>query len=443
MYSEQIEGALKRAGITPGDEIRLVTSKGTFEGVLIPKPEFGDRDVVILKLKSGYNIGIKADDRTKIELMAGRKELFSFPRAEIKLNRHLPKVTIIATGGTIGSKVDYATGGVYMTTQPEELMYLVPELSEIAEMTINNLMGVSSEDMTHREWTLIAEAVAAALNKGSRGVVILHGTDTMHYTSAALSFMLEGLNAPVVITGAQRSTDRGSSDGFMDLACATRLAAESDIAEVGICMHANTSDDFCIFTRGTKVRKMHTSRRDAFKPVNARPMAKVSAEGKIEYIGEYRKRGDANGKVSALIKFEPKVALIKFYPNSDPEIVDHYVEKGYKGIIIEGTGLGHVAVAPSEEKHSWLRHIEKAVSAGVVVGITSQCINGRVNSNVYRNARLISKAGAIYCEDMMPEVALVKLGFLLGNRGREKAIELLGRDIAGEITKRTEVDVYL
>jgi glutamyl-tRNA(Gln) amidotransferase subunit D len=330
-----------------------------------------------------------------------------------------------------------------MTTKPEELMYLVPELSEIAEIKINNLMGVSSEDMTYREWEQIADAVADALNKGSRGVVILHGTDIMHYTSAALSFMLQGINAPVVLTGAQRSTDRGSSDGFMDLACATRIAAESDIAEVGICMHASTSDDFCTFTRGTKVRKMHTSRRDAFKPINNRSIARVSAEGAIEYLSDYRKMSTAKGKVHSLSKFEPKVALLKFYPNSDPEIVDHYVEKGYKGIIIEGTGLGHVAVAPKEEKYSWPKHIEKAVSAGLVIGVTSQCLNGRVNKNVYRNLRLISKAGAIYCEDMMPEVALVKLGFLLGNHGREKAAELLDKDMAGEITKRTEVDWYL
>ena len=339
MYSEQIEGALKKAGIDPGDEIKLTTTKGTFEGVLMLNSEFGDRDVIIIKLKSGYNIGVKADGKTQIEMLARRKESFAFPKAELEANKSLPEVTIIATGGTIGSKVDYETGGVYMTTKPEELMYLVPELSEIAEIKINNLMGVSSEDMTYKEWVRIADAVAEALNKGSRGVVILHGTDIMHYTSAALSFMLEGLNAPVVLTGAQRSTDRGSSDGFMNLACAVHLAAKSDIAEVGICMHSSTSDDFCIFTRGTKVRKMHTSRRDAFKPVNNRPIAKVNAEGVIEYVSDYRRMTAGKSKVRLASKFEPQVALLKFYPNSDPEIIDHYIEKGYKGIIIEGTGL--------------------------------------------------------------------------------------------------------
>jgi glutamyl-tRNA(Gln) amidotransferase subunit D len=442
MYSEQIEKMLKKRGINPGDEIKLITSKGAFEGVLIPKPEFGDKEVIIIKLKSGYNVGIKADGDVEIAKLSGRKETFTLPTVDIKPNKKLPEVTIIATGGTIGSRVDYETGGVYMTTKPEELLYLVPELSAIADIKINNLMGVSSEDMTYDEWLQIANAVSDALDKGSKGVVVLHGTDIMHYSSSALSFMLEGLNAPVVVTGAQRSTDRGSSDGFMNLTCAVHLAAESDIAEVGVCMHANSSDNFCFFTRGTKVRKMHTSRRDAFRPINSAPIAKVTAEGSIEYLSGYKKRDAGKGKLKVLSKFEPKVALLKFYPNSDPEIIDYCVGKGFRGIIIEGTGLGHVAVAPKDEKYSWLGHIEKAVSAGLVVGVTSQCINGRVNANVYRNLRLISKTGAIYCEDMLSEVALVKLGFLLGNYGKEKAAEMLNKNIVGEITRRTETDWY-
>jgi len=442
MYSERIEENLKKAGVNAGDQIRLTSDKGTFEGVLIPKPEFGDRNVIILKLKNGYNIGVTFDGKMRIEKLASRKETFAFPKTTIKENKKLPEVTILATGGTIGSKVDYETGGVYMLTKPEELLYLIPELSNIADIKIKNLMSVASEDLTYKEWQTIAKAVADALNAGSKGVVITHGTDTMHFTSAALSFMLEGLDAPVVLTGSQRSSDRGSSDAFMNLTSAARIASQSDIAEVGICMHTSTSDDFCSFIRGTKARKMHTSRRDAFRPINNRPIAKVSSSGVIEYISDYKKMDSAKSKVKVIAGFEPKVALVKFYPNSDPTIIDFYVEKGYKGIIIEGTGLGHVAVSPAETSYSWIAHIKKAVGSGVIVGITSQCLNGRVNTNVYRNLRLISETGAIYCEDMLPEVALVKLGFLLGNHKKEKAAELLTTNIAGEITKRTEVDWY-
>jgi glutamyl-tRNA(Gln) amidotransferase subunit D len=442
MYSEGIEKALKAGGIALGDEIRVSRKGGdTLEGVLMPNSDSNGEGVIILKLRNGYNIGMKFDSSLEIKKLSGKRETFTFPKVKIDENRKLPKVTLIATGGTIGSKVDYATGGVHALTKPEELLYLIPELGRIADISIENLMSVWSEDMTFHDWQRLATATAKALNGGSHGVVIMQGTDTMHYTSAALSFMLQGLNSPVVVTGAQRSSDRGSSDAFMNVTCAARIAAEADVAEVGICMHADSSDNFCNFTRGTKVRKLHTSRRDAFRPVNSRPLARIPAEGgAIEYLGNCRKASQGAGKVKAVTGFEPKVALLKFHPHADPDILSYYSNKGYKGIIIEGTGLGHVAINAGEGKLPWLDAIRKAVESGMIIGMTSQCLNGRVHQNVYTTGRLLAKAGVIYCEDMMPEVALVKLGFLLGNYDRKKAAELLNKNIAGEITARTEVD---
>ncbi len=444
MYSESIEKVLKAAGVALGDEIRVSRSGGdTLEGVLMPKSDSNGDGILIIKLRNGYNFGIKFDSPLTIKKLAGRRETFAFPKAKIDENRKLPKITLIATGGTIGSKVDYETGGAHFLTKPEELLYLVPELSGIADLEIRNLMSIASEDMTCAEWGKMAKETADALRGGARGVVITHGTDTMHYTSAALSFMLQGLNAPVVITGAQRSSDRGSSDAFMNLACAARIAAESDVAEVGVCMHADSSDGFCNLLRGTKVRKLHTSKRDAFRPVNSRPMARIPAgNGAIEYVGDYRKAAGSAGKVKAVTGFEPKVALVKFYPHSDPGVMSYYLNKDYKGIIIEGTGLGHVAIAPGDKKYSWLEGVRDAVESGAVVGMTSQCLNGRVSSTVYSNLRLISGAGATYCEDMLPEVALVKLGFLLGNYDRKKAAELLNKNLIGEITERTEIEEF-
>lgn len=440
MYSKRIEDELKRKGISAGDEVKVAHSGRTLEGVLIPRPDSGNGSTLIIKLKNGYNIGIEFDKNTSITKVGSHRQSFEFPKVELKGKRSLPKVTIMATGGTIGSKVDYETGGVYALTKSEELLYLIPELSEIADIKIEGLMSVMSEDMTYKEWQRIAAAAAEALNSGCRGVVITHGTDIMHYTAAALSFMLSGLNAPVVITGSQRSSDRGSSDAFMNLICATRLAAGSDIAEVGICMHADSSDRFCNFTRGTKVRKMHTSRRDAFRPVNNKPIARLSMGGGIEYLSDYRKMTGRKGKVRAVTGFEPKVALVKFYPNSDPDLLEYYSSKGYKGIIIEATGLGHVAVSPNDARYSWVPHIRKAIDDGLVVGVTSQCLNGRVNRYVYSNLRRVSETGAVYCEDMLPEVALVKLGWLLGNYKKDEATAMLDKNIAGEITERTEVD---
>jgi glutamyl-tRNA(Gln) amidotransferase subunit D len=442
MYSDEIERMLKEKGITPGDEVKVVSGKEAFEGVLIPRPEVGDSSSLVIKLKNGYNIGIKMRKGDTIKKLGSRKETFTFPTADLKEREALPRVTIITTGGTIGSKVDYETGGVYPLTKPEELLYLIPELSNIANIKIKNLKSVFSEDMTYKDWQTIAKEVVDSLAKGSRGIVITHGTDTMHFTSAALSFMLSRLNAPVVITGAQRSSDRGSSDAFMNLVCSVRLAAKSNIAEVGICMHASASDSICNFIRGTKVRKMHTTRRDAFRPINSRQIARIDSEGHIEYVESYKKMTEENSIARATVGYEPKVALLNFYPNSDPEIIDYHVGKGYKGIIIEGSGMGHVAVAPVEKGYSWISHIKNAIDSGVIVGMTSQCLNGRVNTNVYRNLRLISRTGTIYCEDMLPEVALVKLGFLLGNYSRDEAARMLNMNIAGEITERTEVDWF-
>ncbi len=441
MYSPEIEKLLAKQHIQVGDRIRITKGKEVFEGILMPRPELGDRSVFVIKLDNGYNIGIRYSPSVQVKKLSSHRASFEFPKLRVEKKPSLPSIALIATGGTIGSRVDYLTGGVYMLVKPEELLYEVPEIAEIANLRIENPMNIASEDMTYVEWQKIAKAVADAFKKGARGVVVTHGTDTMHYSSAALSFMLQNLPGPVVLTGAQRSSDRGSSDAFMNLVCSSILAAKSDIAEVGICMHATSSDNFCHFIRGTKARKMHTSRRDAFRPVNNLPIAKVSPEGSIEYLSPYAK---PSGKELELkTGYEPRVALVKFYPNSDPDIVDYYVSKGYKGLIIEGTGLGHVAVKPSDDRLSWIPHIKHAVDSGLVVGVTSQCLYGRTNSNVYRNLRLLTQAGAIHCEDMLPEVALVKLGFLLGNYKKEEAEAMLSKNLVGEISARSEYDWFM
>jgi glutamyl-tRNA(Gln) amidotransferase subunit D len=442
MYSREIEALLRRKGIAPGDMISVVSNRKTFEGILLPRPEFGDNEALVLKLRNGYNIGIRLGVGSKVEKLKHAKESFAFPRVRLEKREGLPNVTIVSTGGTIESKVDYITGGVHMLVEPEEMLAQIPEILDVANFKVVSPMRIASEDMLYKNWQEIARETAKALSD-SHGVIITHGTDTMHYTSAALSFMLSGLTGPVVLTGAQRSVDRGSSDAFMNLLCSAHLAAKGNVAEVGVCMHASSSDNFCSFMRGTKVRKMHTTRRDAFRPVNGRPIARVSPAGDIEYIDDSRKRRKEQGdRLRVISGYEQRVALLKFYPNSDPDIVDYYIDKGYKGMIIEGTGMGHVAVAPADEKYSWLGHIKRAVDAGMVVGITSQCLNGRVNGNVYRNLRLISGTGAIYCEDMLPEVALVKLGWLLGNYRHTDAARMLNKNVAGEITARTEVDWF-
>ncbi|MDE1811124.1 MAG: Glu-tRNA(Gln) amidotransferase subunit GatD [Candidatus Micrarchaeota archaeon] len=441
MYSSEINDFLNKGGISVGDKVKIESDDVNIEGEIMPKTEVGNPDTLVIKLENGYNVGIAYSSELRISLLNKRKGKIEFPKAKIRPNKDLPSVELIYTGGTIGSKVDYKTGGVYMLTKPEELLYEVPEVSEIANISISNLFNIASEDMSFHEWQKIAEQAAKSLNKGARGAIVTIGTDTMHYASAALSFMLKNLNAPVVLTGAQRSSDRGSSDAFFNLKAAAKIAASSDIAEVGICMHSSSSDDRCHFIRGTHVRKMHTSRRDAFRPINNRPIAFVDQKLNITYKDDYAKiEARPKEKVEAMTRFESKVALVGIYPNSDPAILDFHVSRGCKGIILEGTGLGHAPVSTIHDELNWLNSIKAAVDAGVVVGMTSQCIYGRVNPNVYRNLRILSTSGVVYCEDMTPETAYVKLGWLLGNYNAERAKDMLNKDIRGEITKRIEFD---
>jgi glutamyl-tRNA(Gln) amidotransferase subunit D len=439
MYSREVEKVLNGKKIAIGDKVRLEKGKEVLDGILMPRPDSGDQSILVIKLDNGYNIGVDFNSVSSVERMGTTAQEFTFPKAKLQRNKALNTVKLLYTGGTIGSKVDYATGGVYMLTKPEELLYDVPELAGIANLDVEYLMSVASEDMTYTEWQLIARKAAEAFASGVSGVMITHGTDTMHFTSAALSFMLQNLPGPVVLVGAQRSPDRGSSDAFMNLICAAHIAASSGIAEVGTCMHASSSDDYCAFIRGTKVRKLHTSARDAFKPVNNAPLAKVSVDGSMHHLGTFNK---ADPKKKAVLKdgYEPKVALLYMYPNSDPSLIGHYISKGYKGLIIGATGLGHMPISTSHKEYNWLNGVKDAVAAGMVVGITSQCLFGRVSGTVYRYGRMLTEAGAIYCEDMMPEVAYVKLGWLLGNYSKKEAEKLLAVDMVGEITRRTEAE---
>ncbi len=445
---------LRRARIVPGETILVESGGATYEGMLMPHAEHSAPDVLVLKLSNGYNIGIAAvagmrvskpharTERARID--AGEKARAPEGKAQ---HARLPRVRLIYTGGTIGSKVDYLSGGVYTLTKPEELLAEVPELSGIARIGIDAPFNIFSEDMSHREWQRIATLAANAVSRGSRGVVVTMGTDTMHYAAAALSFMLNGINAPIVITGAQRSSDRGSSDAFMNLACATAIAARSEIAEVGICMHAGSADERCALIRGVRARKLHTSRRDAFRSVNEAPLAYVNRTYEIKYCGAYRARSQRAARSGAsfkpLLGYERNVALIKAYPGSDPGIIDYYLSRKYKGMIIEATGMGNLPISTPDRRASWLGALRRARDSGVVVGITSQCVYGRVNPNVYRTMRIISGLGAVYCEDMLAETALVKLGWLLGNHAPERARALLAANIAGEIKERSMYHEFL
>ncbi len=431
-YSLGIQKSLKKINANVGDRIKLIKKGESYEGLVMPRIKLGDKNSIVLKLDSGYNIGVKFETGVKMSKLKVPKKEKSKP-LELKFDKNKPPLTIIATGGTITSKVEYETGGVITIENPEELLRNYPELQELANIKFVTPFIKMSEDMDYKDWQKLAKVVEQELNSG-RSVIITHGTDTLHYTAAVLSFMVKG-NRPIVLTAAQRSPDRGSSDAATNLVCSV-YAALSDLTGVGICMHGSMNDDFCSFNRGTRVRKMHTTRRDTFKTFEDEPIAKIWTNGKIEK-NDAKKRTDE--KVELDDKFEEKVALIKVYPGSDSEILNYYVKKGYKGFVLEGLGLGHVPTDLS--KKSWLDNIKKLTKKGIPVFVAAQTLYGRINTDVYTNLRkLYHEAGAISGEDMLPEVAYVKLGWVLGHtKDFSKIKEMMLTSIAGEITDRSKI----
>ncbi len=432
-YRGEALKALKNSQAEVGDMIRITRNGEVYEGILIPRSEYGDEKHVVIKLKSGYNIGVRITPDTKLEKIGkGARPAFAAPPLP-EQNPALPKVAIISTGGTIASRVDYRTGAVRPALTASDLYGVVPELADIARIDAHILLSLFSENITPKHWTEIAKAVANQINQGANGVVIAHGTDTMGYTAAALSFALQNVPVPVILVGSQRSADRPSSDAATNLIGAVKTAAEAPFAEVVVAMHETTSDTSITINRGTKVRKCHTSRRDAFEPVNASPIAKIQDQKVTMLTHEYKKRNQA--KMLALRPdFDEKVALVKFHPSMNPAIIDWFVEKGYKGLVIEGTGLGHIG-------NYCFEPIGNAIEHNVLVTMTSQCIWGRVNMNVYDSGRDLMALGVIPLEDMLPETALVKLMWIFGQtQNLEEAKKLLKENIAGEFSPRTLPD---
>ena len=437
MSQEELQGyrgialqALKQAKAKIGDLIRITKNGEIYEGILIPRSELGDDKHIVIKLKSGYNIGIRVTPNTKVERIGeGAKPTFVAPPPPPK-RPELPKVTIISTGGTIASRVDYRTGAVRPALTASDLYSVVPELGDIAVVDAEILFSLYSENITPKHWSEMARCAAKYIEKGVNGVVIAHGTDTMGYSAAALSFALQNLPVPVIFVGSQRSADRPSSDAATNLIGAVTAAAYAPFAEVGLAMHETISDTSIIIHRGTKVRKCHTSRRDTFKSVNAKPLARVK-DGKIEMLTEEYAKRDSSRKLVLKPEFSEKVALIKFYPGMNPALIDWYVDNDYRGIILEGTGLGHVGRYCFES-------IRRAIKNGVLVAMTSQCIWGRINMNVYDQGRDLLALGVIPLEDMLPETALVKLMWIFGQTDSlEEAERLLKMNLAHEYSERT------
>ncbi len=436
-YSGLVLEKLDSIGAKMGITIIIEQNGKKFTGMLMPRSQIGsDSDHIVVKLENGYNLGVRISEDTIIK--KGKSTRLAKPKAtpiESVQDPNLPTVSILSTGGTIASRVDYRTGAVNPALTAQDLYDSVPELEEYANIQAKILMSILSENITPTDWTQIAKKIATEVRSGVDGIVIAHGTDTMGYTAAALSFALHNLPIPIALVGSQRSSDRPSSDAASNLIGATRLVGRADAAEVMIAMHGETDDSFLYAHRGTRARKLHSSRRDAFQSVNSYPLFRI-LDDEIEEISEPLLRRNPKRTLQVKPKFEEKVGLVKTHPGMNGLFIDGLVDNGYKGIIIEGTGLGHT---PDSVQSS----LKRAVDAGIVVGMTTQCINGRVDMNVYRSGVQLLDIGVVSCENMIAETALVKLMWLLANtKSIEDAKSLISIPLAGELDMRSEYAEY-
>jgi glutamyl-tRNA(Gln) amidotransferase subunit D len=417
-------------------DVEIHTGDGVFRGIILPRVETADDWHIVLKMPNGYNIGIDVNRIVSIHELGYKEACYKIPESEFPVSPDKPNLTLLGTGGTIASRLDYRTGAVIPAFTPGELYGAVPELADICNLTTKKLFGIFSENMSGKEYIALAKAIGEEIKSGVDGIMIGHGTDTMHHTAAALSFMVQDLPVPVVMVGSQRSSDRPSSDAALNLRCGAYAAAKGDIAEVTVCMFGPTSDSYNLLHRGTRLRKMHSSYRDTFRTIGDTPLAIVTPEKidplRPDYVKRHRMR-----KPKIITAFEEMVTILYYYPGMRPDIVDALVDKGYKGIVIAGTGLGHVN-APL------YKPLKKAIEQGVAVYMTVQTLWGYVQMYVYDTGRDLMHVGIVPLANMLPEVAFIKLSWALGQtQDLERVKDIMLSPINDEMTEREPHDGYL
>ncbi len=435
-YRGKALNTLKKYNVRVWGQAYIETTRGVFMGTILPRSENDDDMHLVLKIETGYNIGINVGTITSMKETGYQKANYKIPEKEFPYSDDKPNVKLFGTGGTIASRLDYRTGAVIPAFSPGELYGAVPELADICNINTEKLFAVFSENMGPEQYITLAQAIGREIENGADGIIIGHGTDTLHHTAAALSFMVQDLPIPVILVGSQRSSDRPSSDAALNLIHASYAAGHGDIAEVLVCMFGPTSDEYGFLHRGTRVRKMHSSYRSTFRTIGDTPVATITREGITHIKKEYNPRRK-DKQVKVMPYFSEKVTMIYYYPRMQPEVFDNLVEMGYKGIIIVGTGLGHV----NRELYPAL---ERAKEKGVSVFMTLQTIWGYVHMMVYETGRDMIAKGVVPLGNMLPEVAWVKLGWALGQTDDpDKVKEIMLNPVNEEITEREPYNGYL
>ena len=428
---------LAKWGIRVWSDVRVTNDAGSvFEGVILPRSETFDDLHIVLKQKTGYNVGIHVDRVRAVEEVGYKEAIYKIPEKAFPYDEGMPNVTLLGTGGTIASRLDYRTGAVIPAFTPGELYGAVPELADICNLTTKKIFGVFSENMAREQYITLAEQIGEEIAAGADGIVIGHGTDTMGHTAAILSFMVQDSPVPIVLVGSQRSSDRPSSDAALNLIHAVRAAALGEIAEVQICMFGPTSDRYGLLHRGTRCRKMHSSYRSTFRTVGDIPLCRVSRDDFTIINPNFAKR-DRSRQVKIDAVYDDHTTILYYYPGMTPDLVDALVEKGYRGIVIAGTGLGHVnkPLYPA---------LAKAIKAGVHVVMTVQTLWGYAQMYVYDTGRDLLDIGVVPLDNMLPETALMKLSWVLGHTDdHDEVLQMMRAPVSHEITEREPHNGYL
>ncbi|HAL64259.1 MAG TPA: Glu-tRNA(Gln) amidotransferase GatDE subunit D [Bacteroidales bacterium] len=427
---------LKQFNVRVWGQAEIKTSRGDFKGTVLPRAENDDDLHIVIKIATGYNIGI--DVRTIIEMkeVGYKKANYKIPEKQFPFTAGLPKVKLLGTGGTIASRLDYRTGAVIPAFTPGELYGAVPELADICNLETEKLFAVFSENMGPTQYKALAIAIGKEIEKGVDGIVIGHGTDTLSHTGAALSFMVQNSPVPIILVGSQRSSDRPSSDAALNLMHAMTAAGHGDIAEVLVCMFGPTSDEYGLLHRGTRVRKMHSSYRSTFRTIGDTPVAMVTRKGVTPIKKKYNPRRK-DRQVTIKPYYDERVTMLYYYPGMHPDILNGIIDMGYRGIIFVGTGLGHV----NKELYP---AIERAHKLGIHMFMTVQTIWGYVHMFVYDTGRDMMAKGIIPAGNMLPETAYIKLSWVLGQTDDPEEVKrLMLTPINDEITEREPYNGYL
>ena len=435
-YKGEALETLKKYNVRVWGVAEVETTRGNFTGTVLPRAENDDRVHIVLKIPTGYNVGIDISTITGMKEIDYKKANYKVPEKEFPYTEGLPHVKLLGTGGTIASRLDYRTGAVIPAFSPGELYGAVPELADICNLDTEKIFAVFSENMGPTQYIALAKQIGREIENGIEGIVIGHGTDTLHHTGAALTFMCQNLPVPVILVGSQRSSDRPSSDAALNLMHAMTAAGHGDIAEVLVCMFGPTSDEYGLLHKGTRVRKMHSSYRSTFRTIGDTPIARVTRKG-VSPIKENYNHRNKDRKVKIIPTFDERVAMLYYYPGMKPDMLDSITENGYKGVVWVGTGLGHV----NKEMYP---AIERANKAGVHQYMTLQTIWGYVHMFVYDTGRDMMAKGIIPAGNMLPEVAFIKLGWALGQtHDPEEVKKLMLTPINDEITEREPYNGYL